>query len=200
VSLRSFARLETSNVTVAQELRGRKMNKIRMLFLLTAIAGTMSAAVSEAATSSKTAVAHKIAAPPAMSKPLSSDEVYKLYANRSWIWKTGAGYFAVKKLGFTAWTADGGGSYGVGHWFISDPGKLCFQATWYAKTGKAPALTCFSHRKKGNVVFQKREPDGEWYAFKTVPAKASDEYRKMRRGDYVTPQYNHMRKKLASAT
>jgi hypothetical protein len=174
------------------------MNKIRMLILLTAIAGTMSAAVAEAATPSKAAPS-KAAAPPAMSKPLSSDEVYKLYANRSWIWKTGAGYFAVKKREFTAWTADGAGSYGLGHWFITDPGKLCFQATWYAKTGKAPALTCFSHRKKRNVVFQKREPDGEWYAFKTVPAKASDEYKNMKRGDYVTHQYNRMRKKLASA-
>ncbi|MDQ0323389.1 hypothetical protein QO002_005595 [Pararhizobium capsulatum DSM 1112] len=175
------------------------MNRIRMLFLFAAIAGTMSVTVAEAATPRKAATSTKIAAPPAMSNPLSSDEVYKLYANRSWIWKTGAGYFAVKMRGFTAWTGDKGGSYGVGHWFVTAAGKLCFQATWYANSGKAPALTCFSHRRKGNVVFQKREPDGEWYAFKTVPAKPSDEYNKIKRGDYVTSRYNHMRKKLASA-
>jgi hypothetical protein len=45
--------------------------------------------------------------------------------------------------------------------------------------GVASALTCFSHREKGGVVFQKREPDGEWYVFKTTAASTRDEYGKV---------------------
>ena len=143
------------------------------------------------------AVQKRPSAPPANSVPLTTDELYRLYNNRSWIWKAGAGYFAVKQREFKAWSREESESYGVGHWFITEPGKLCFKAMWYAKDGSAPALTCFSHRKKGNIVYQKREPSGEWYAFKTTPAKASDEYRKIVPGDYVTAQYNRTRAKLA---
>ena len=135
--------------------------------------------------------------PPAMSDPLTSQELYNLYSNRSWIWKAGAGYFANRQREFKSWTADGGGSYGLGRWFITDPGKLCFRAVWYAKSGNAPALTCFSHRKKGNAVFQKREPDGDWYQFKTTPTRADDEYRKIRSGDYVTARMNRMKTRIS---
>ncbi|MDL2410498.1 DUF995 domain-containing protein [Rhizobium calliandrae] len=135
--------------------------------------------------------------PPAKSVPLTAEEVFQLYYNRTWIWKDGAGYFAAKRRDFRAWSGEGTGSYGVGHWFVTDPGKLCFKATWYAKTGNAPALTCFSHRRRGNVIFQKREPNGDWYPFKTTPAKVDDEYSKIRPGDYATAGYNRMRIKLS---
>ncbi|MBB3454727.1 hypothetical protein FHT86_003026 [Rhizobium sp. BK313] len=139
---------------------------------------------------------NKMTKPPAMSVPLTTERVFQLYYNRTWIWKDGAGYFAAKQRDFRAWSGEGTGSYGVGHWFVTDPGRLCFRATWYAKTGKALALTCFSHRKKGNVIFQKRDPNGDWYPFKTTPANVDDEYRKLRPGDYATAGYNRMRAKL----
>ncbi|MDL2398742.1 DUF995 domain-containing protein [Rhizobium mayense] len=135
--------------------------------------------------------------PPAKSVQMTAEEVFQLYYNRTWIWKNGAGYFAAKQRDFRAWSGEGTGSVGVGHWFTTDTGKLCFRATWYAQTGSAPALTCFSHRKRGNVIFQKREPDGDWYAFKTTPAKADDEYLKVRPGDHATAGYKRMRLKLS---
>ncbi|AVA25902.1 DUF995 domain-containing protein [Rhizobium sp. NXC24] len=138
----------------------------------------------------------KMKKPPAMSVPLTAENVFQLYYNRTWIWKDGAGYFAAKAREFKAWSGEGTGSYGIGRWFATDAGKLCFRATWYAKTGKALALTCFSHRKKGNTIFQKREPDGDWYAFKT-PANVDDEYQKVRPGDYATAGFNRMRIKLS---
>jgi len=157
------------------------------LFILAAISTSAFAA---------SAPQNKMTKPPAMSVPLTTERVFQLYYNRTWIWKDGAGYFAAKHRDFRAWSGEGTGSYGVGHWFVTDPGKLCFRATWYAKTGKALALTCFSHRKKSNVIFQKREPNGDWYPFKTTPAKADDEYQKVRPGDYATAGYNRMRVKL----
>ncbi|HMF66593.1 MAG TPA: DUF995 domain-containing protein [Phyllobacterium sp.] len=170
------------------------MKKFRTLPLLCTIIAAMGAGALDAdAAQSKS----KMAKPPAMSEPLTSNELVKLYGNRSWIWKDGAGYFAVKQREFKAWTGEGAGSYGVGHWFVTDPGKLCFKAVWYAKTGKASALTCFSHRKKGNIIFQKREPDGDWYPFKTSPARTGDEYRKVQPGDYATGRVDRMRTKFS---
>jgi hypothetical protein len=160
---------------------------LSLLFILGAIGTSAFAA---------TASQNKTTKPPAMSVPLTTQRVSQLYSDRTWIWKNGAGYFAVKQRAFKAWSGEGTGSYGVGHWSVTAPGKLCFRATWYAKTGKALALTCFSHRKKGNVIFQKREPDGDWYPFKTIPAKVDDEYQKLRSGDYATAGYNRMRVKL----
>jgi hypothetical protein len=167
------------------------MTVFRTLFLLCVFA-----AMSTYAFAANTAQNMKTK-PPAMSVPLTAEEVFQLYYNRTWIWKDGAGYFAAKGREFKAWSGEGTGSYGTGRWFVTDQGKLCFRATWYAKTGHALAVTCFSHRKKGNIVFQKREPDGDWYPFKTMPARADDEYGKVRRGDYATAGYNRMRIKLS---
>nr|WP_244491152.1 DUF995 domain-containing protein [Paramesorhizobium deserti] len=131
--------------------------------------------------------------------PLTSAELYRLYHNRSWIWKDGAGYFSVKGRKFTAVSGNGkAGSYGVGTWFITQPGKLCFRADWHTKSGTAPALTCFSHRKKGNVIFQKREPDGDWYVFKHARVKNGDEYAKLRSGNYVSSRLNKIEARLSA--
>lgn len=130
-------------------------------------------------------------------EPLSNEDLYRLYSQRSWIWKDGAGYFAVPQRRFSAWTGKGrNASYGVGSWFITDAGRLCFKADWYAKTGAAPALTCFSHRRKGNVIFQKREPKGDWYVFANAPVRKDDEARKLRHGDYVSHRLTRIEAKL----
>jgi len=132
-------------------------------------------------------------------RPLTSEEVYQLYGNRSWIWNKGAGFFSVKKREFTAWSrGDGSPSYGAGRWFITSPGKLCFKAKWHAADGSAPALTCFSHREKDGIVYQKREPDGEWYAFRNSPARKSDEYAKLRRGDHVASRLSRIQAQIGS--
>ena len=130
-------------------------------------------------------------------RALTSGEVYQLYANRSWTWKEGAGYFAAKKRTFTAWSREGGkSSYAQGRWFITERGKLCFRAEWHAADGSAPATTCFSHRVKKGVIYQRREPDGEWYVFKHARARTSDEFAKLRRGDHVGSPMNRIAAQL----
>ncbi|AZN98272.1 DUF995 domain-containing protein [Mesorhizobium sp. M9A.F.Ca.ET.002.03.1.2] len=169
------------------------MRKLQILLALAAIGGCMSMASFDAAaaTQSKTSIAAE------SGTPLTTEELFRLYSNRSWIWKNGAGYFSAKQRRFIAATGRGSaGSLGVGRWFLTDSGKLCFWAEWYAKSGVSPALTCFRHRKKGGVVFQRKEPDGEWYAFKNAPTRANDEYRKLRAGDYVSAKYNRIQAKL----
>jgi hypothetical protein len=132
-------------------------------------------------------------------KPLSNSEIYRIYSHNSWIWKDGAGYFAVSKRQFKAWSGKGrNASVGQGIWFITDPGKLCFRATWYEKGTSFPATTCFSHREKNGVIYQRKEPDGDWYIFKHAPARKGDEITKFRRGDYVSRQLERMMPTMAS--
>lgn len=166
---------------------------MKMLMALCVTVGVMGIGAFDAAAAAKTAAS--IAAQSAA--PLTTDELFRLYANRSWLWKDGAGYFPSKQRRFVAATGSSSkSSYGIGTWFLPGPGKLCFRASWYAKNGVAPALTCFSHRKKDGVVYQKREPDGEWYAFRNAPTRTSDEYRKLRPGDYVSTKLNKVKKRL----
>lgn len=132
-------------------------------------------------------------------RPLTSDEVYQHYNSRSWLWSAGAGYFSVKKRQFTAYSREGSSpSYATGRWFITSPGKLCFRATWHAQSGSAPAVTCFGHREINGVIYQKREPNGEWYVFRGVPARRSDEWAKLRRGDYVISRMTRIQSRLAN--
>jgi Protein of unknown function (DUF995) len=170
------------------------MRKLRTLLALVAVGCMGMGSFGAVAASSKASIAAESAT------ALTTEELLRLYSNRSWLWKDGAGYFRSKQRSFIAATGRGkAGSYGIGRWFLTDPGKLCFRAEWHAKSGAAPALTCFSHRKKGGVVFQKREPDGEWYAFKHAPVKSNDEYRKLRPGDYVSANFKKIRSKLSAS-
>ncbi|WP_305983966.1 DUF995 domain-containing protein [Roseibium sp. MMSF_3544] len=130
--------------------------------------------------------------------PMSVDEVFGLYANKSWIWSDGAGYFANSKRAFTAYSGSGrNASYGEGNWFIKSNGSLCFRATWYAADGSAPAVTCFDHRKNGNTIYQRKAPGGDWYAFQSTPARRSNEIRKLRSGDYVSSRLNRIKSQLS---
>jgi len=173
------------------------MRKLRILLALISIAGCvgLGSLSAVAATKSKMSLAAEKAT------PLTTDELFRLYANRSWLWKDGAGYFRSKQRRFIAATGRGRKStYGDGTWFLTSPGKLCFRATWYAKSGSATALTCFSHREKNGVVYQKREPHGEWYVFRNRPTRANDEYRKLHPGDYVSSKMKRIKARLPAAS
>ncbi|WP_422037917.1 DUF995 domain-containing protein [Roseibium sp.] len=132
--------------------------------------------------------------------PMSVDEVFGLFANRSWIWSDGAGYFANSKRAFSAYSGRGrNASYGEGNWFIKADGTLCFNATWVAADGSAPAVTCFAHRKDGNTIYQRKVGEGDWYAFQSTPALRSNEIRKLKKGDYVSRRMNRIKSQLDKA-
>ncbi|MGO6938131.1 DUF995 domain-containing protein [Rhizobium johnstonii] len=157
------------------------MSMLQKMLLAVVLTGGIATAASAAGTNEPAGIEN--------AKPMSSAEIYRLYNQNTWMWKAGAGYFSAKARRFTAWSRENGSpSFGMGRWFITESGKLCFNADWHAKTGTATAITCFSHRKKGGLIYQKREPDGEWYVFKSAPAQATDEFAKLRRGDYVSSQ------------
>ena len=94
---------------------------------------------------------------------------------------TGRGFLDGRTRTFVAWTGSGAdASYADGNWYMTETGNLCFRANWAAVDGDGMAATCFEHRTDGARIFQRRQPDGEWYVFANSPIQPDDEIRKLR--------------------
>ncbi len=159
-------------------------------------AGFMSGATDKAAAATQ----QEVNAAAKAASPMTVDEIFGLYANKSWIWSDGAGFFANSKRAFSAYSGSGrNASYGEGNWFIKADGTLCFSATWVAADGSAPAVTCFAHRKDGNTIYQRKVGEGDWYAFQSTPALRSNEIRKLKSGDYVSRRMDRIKSQLDKA-
>ncbi|MGM4983968.1 MULTISPECIES: DUF995 domain-containing protein [Rhizobium] len=118
--------------------------------------------------------------------PMSAAALKRLYSGRSWIWKDGAGFFSRNHNHFTAWSHKGSQkSYAKGTWYVTDRGKLCMSALWYSGKTAARNVSCFLHREKAGIIYQKRASGGKWYVFRHNPIKHDDEVLKLRRGDNV---------------
>ncbi|MGB3388764.1 MAG: DUF995 domain-containing protein, partial [Pseudaminobacter sp.] len=118
----------------------------------------------------------------------------KLYANRTWKWKTGGGFFSADRKSFAAWSRKGAAwSYGEGDWYATNGGKLCVRARWSNRDGSSGAITCFLHREKNGVIYQRPSLGGEWYVFKHNPVRKDDEVRKLVKGDRVSKGVSHLK-------
>jgi hypothetical protein len=131
-------------------------------------------------------------------EPMSVYELYVMYQNKSWLWESGAGYFANKERRFLAWSgSQASPTYAEGRWFIPEGGgKVCFKAVWYYREGSKSKKSCFSHRKNGAAILQRREPDGDWYVFRSPASTAADAFSKLKHGDYVTAKLERRRAAL----
>ena len=58
------------------------------------------------------------------------------------------------------------------------------------------AVTCFDHRRAGEVWYQKKEPSGPWYVFKSNPPKTDDEFAKLKPGNQIEAQLQSARATL----
>ncbi|TCU20816.1 uncharacterized protein DUF995 [Rhizobium azibense] len=129
--------------------------------------------------------------------PLSAYELYQLYRNKTWTWGAGGGRFMDESRRFVAWTNDGGKQWvAEGRWAVDDLGQMCMRATWTNEEGPNRVSTCFGHRKIGRVIYQKRQPDGNWYIFRHASARAGDEYLKLVPADTVSANADAYRQKL----
>lgn len=118
---------------------------------------------------------------------ISASDVRSLYAGRSWIWKDGAGYFSAKQGSFMAWSHTGAEkTYAKGTWYATFNGKLCMKARWQSKKYDVEKTSCFLHREKDGIIYQKRLPDGKWYVFRHDPPRHDDEAMKLRKSNYVS--------------
>lgn len=118
---------------------------------------------------------------------LTIEELHRIYYDRTWVWEDGAGYFQGPKRRFLSWVRSGkDASYGDGNWYLTQDGRVCFRATWYAMDGSALANTCFQHKTDGKHNYQRRWPDGDWYVFAHQKRRRTDEINKLKGGDRVT--------------
>ena len=133
--------------------------------------------------------------------PMNASAVRNLYAGRTWKWDTGGGYFSARKgtpwllsphtNKFVASTKRGGHwSYAEGVWGTTVDGQMCMSARWTSvnQPMSAPAVTCFLHREKNGVIYQKRALGGDWYVFQHNPAQSGDEAGKLVAGDLVSKE------------
>jgi Protein of unknown function (DUF995). len=128
----------------------------------------------------------------AITKAMSAQEVADIYKDKTWTWQNGAGYFGSNHR-FRAWSGSGkAATFATGKWSVTGKGQLCFDATWSYGSGSRPAKTCFSHRKNDTVVYQRKDPSGEWYVFKGDPIKEDDEVRKLQDGDRVSSKFKRV--------
>ncbi|MBX4959135.1 DUF995 domain-containing protein [Rhizobium lentis] len=129
--------------------------------------------------------------------PLSAYELYRIYGDRTWTWDTGGGRFFEEGRRFVAWVNDKGKqSFAEGKWVVDDLGQLCMRATWTNAEGAARASTCFGHRKIGKTIYQRRQPNGNWYVFRHPSVRQDDEFRKLVSLDTVSAKAHELKQIL----
>lgn len=139
--------------------------------------------------------------PPHDARPMTSFELYALYRDKSWQWPAGAGRLQADGRRFTAWSGSGDkASWAEGRWTVNDRGQLCLKAEWHVVSGVFPNTTCFSHRKLGDIIYQKREPAGAWYVFKHATPANDDEFDKLVGQDMVSQNLEQIRSSLPFAS
>lgn len=128
------------------------------------------------------------------SRPLPAVEIGALYAGQTWHWESGAGYFGPAG-DFRAWSTDESGTpgYGTGEWTATDAGRLCFDATWRYGGDQVEVSECFAHRRADGVIYQRVEPAGDWYRFRSSPPEPGDEVTRITAGDDVTARIEEIR-------
>jgi len=168
------------------------MFSIRFTAVSAALSVLLVAGVAQAAPKPKTDdVTAKLAA---AASPMSAQALEAIYAGKTWKWKDGGGYFAADGHKFKACSQKGKvWSYAEGRWYATDSGKLCMQARWSDISGAVPNTTCFQHREKAGVIYQKRSIGGEWYVFQSNPSQSTDEAHKLVRGDLVSKGLDRMK-------
>ena len=126
--------------------------------------------------------------------PMVASELFALYRDKSWQWADGAGRMDATDRQFTAWVdGDKGKSWAEGRWLVTDAGRMCLKANWHSDQGVFPGRTCFSHRIGDGTIYQKREPDGQWYVFRHANSREDDEAKKLVSEDLVSSRIDSLR-------
>ena len=112
---------------------------------------------------------------------VSAADLYRLYRGKTWVWSDGAGFFGPDGH----FSAQAGPYSARGMWWVNYQGGVCFDAEWRGEGWVKPVLSCFSHSQDGEAWYQKREPSGTWWIFKSWPPRADDEVMKLKAGNFV---------------
>ncbi|MBN8954891.1 MULTISPECIES: DUF995 domain-containing protein [unclassified Rhizobium] len=173
----------------------KKSRKKTSLALATSLAFAI--ALGFATGSNATAAATTIKVPDG-ARPMTANELYMLYHDKSWRWPDGAGRMQNADRRFSAWVdGTGGQSWAEGRWAVTDTGLLCLNATWHAANGQFPAKTCFIHRILDGTIYQKRETGGAWFVFRHPITQKADEATNLITDDLVSQRLEVLKTSLA---
>ncbi|WP_163268960.1 DUF995 domain-containing protein [Chelativorans alearense] len=124
---------------------------------------------------------------PENARPMTGVELYMLYHDKSWQWPDGAARMHDNGRTFKAWSGSGpDASWATGRWIVTDTGRLCLKADWHTRAGTFDGKTCFAHRTDGQAIYQRKEPDGDWYVFRHEEPQEGGEPNILVRDDLVT--------------
>ncbi|WP_287246281.1 DUF995 domain-containing protein [Mesorhizobium sp.] len=187
-----ISRWQEVPVALSKSERALLLSGFRML---TAVAWAVSCIAAPAFASSS-----QVSVLPEGARRMTAGEIYDLYRDKSWQWDSGAGRMVGANRHFSAWTdGETGQSWAEGRWIITETGWMCLNATWHSEQGVFPAKTCFSHRIDNGTIYQKREPGGEWYAFRNAEVHQDDEASKLVSTDLVSRQLDAIKAALGAA-
>jgi uncharacterized protein DUF995 len=170
-----------------------RRRKLRFAVLLATIGLAACGAPSKPATVTAPATGSP---PPANAAIPSAADLRQLYADKTWLWADGGGYFGPTGTFLAATGTGDKTNYAKGFWWTTDQGAVCFDAVWHTKDSAGDAVTCFDHRRAGQVWYQKKAPSGPWYVFKSDPPKPADESAKLKPGDQIEAQLQAARTTL----
>ncbi len=135
----------------------------------------------------------------AKAKPLPIEALQKVYAGKTWFWAEGSAYFAPNGK-FYAHSGKGPtANYMEGGWGAYKNGKICFSGTWRSAAGSGFDSSCFLHQGEGKTITQRRNPVGDWYVFKHAKPKKGEEYSKLVKGDWASPQVRKTKRAIGKA-
>ncbi|OBZ92145.1 hypothetical protein ADU59_28270 [Pararhizobium polonicum] len=134
---------------------------------------------------------------PKKTVPVTAHELRQIYSDKTWKWSAGGARFIGKGRRLVAFSErPGKATFAEGRWKIDNNGRLCLVAVWVTREGSAPANTCFLHVRDRGTIYQRREPNGDWYIFKTYKSKPEDEYAKLVKEDTISPNMDRLKKSL----
>lgn len=101
---------------------------------------------------------------------VSGQEVLRIYSGNTWVWSPGEGgaYWATDGS-FEAFWQD---SVGVGKWYATTRGDVCYEARWASASGDGSSndRQCWRHVKDSEGVLWKQDPrTRDWYIAEFEP-------------------------------
>jgi len=94
---------------------------------------------------------------PKPSFPADPKEVIAIYNGNTWTWSKGGSYWGNGGKFEAIW----GDAIGIGKWYVTTKGTLCYEAIWYETNGSKskPLKRCWEHVKDAEGVYYQQSTD-----------------------------------------
>lgn len=131
---------------------------------------------------------HALAAPDKRNK-VSGQEVAAMYSGKTWTWSKGGSFWSPDASFQAIWD----GSVGLGKWYATTQGNLCYEAVWKDEPS-APGVQvkrCWLHvRDSDGKLWKQDSRTNEWY-------RAENEMlQRIKDGNSINSEVNALRRKL----